>query len=116
MKLGFVVRTGPYTSQNLDTTYELAKRALAKGHEVEVFLYEDGTIAMNSLIKSPGERNIPNKYEELISLGARVTGCGLCAKFRGVKKDVLIEGAKLSGMAVLSNMVESCDRMITFSF
>ncbi|RKZ28134.1 sulfur reduction protein DsrE [bacterium] len=116
MKLGFVVRTGPYTSQNIDTAYELAKRALAKGHSVEIFLYEDGVLSMNKYINSPDERNIAGRMSELIQSGARITGCGLCAKFRGIKKDMIIENTKLSGMAVLSKLVETSDKVITLSF
>ena len=116
MRIGFVERTGPYSSQNIDTVYELSKRAIAKGHQVDIFLYEDGTINLNKNIKSPGERNIADRMIELIGMGVKVSGCGLCAKFRGIGKDVAIDGTKIAGMAVLASMVENCDRIITFSF
>jgi len=96
--------------------YELSKRALKKGHEVMIYLNEDGTIALNSNIKSPGERNIANRLEELVETGAQITGCGLCGKFRGVDNKSLVEGTKFSGMAVLSSMIENCDKIIIFSF
>jgi tRNA 2-thiouridine synthesizing protein D len=34
--------TSPYTYQNSETFYEIAKAALEKGHEVKVFLFVDG--------------------------------------------------------------------------
>ena len=116
MKFGFIVRTSPYTSQNIDSVYELAKAALDTGHDVGIFLYEDGVIAQNSKINSPNERNIAERIKELVDKGAKVVGCGLCAKFRGMSKKDIVEGTKLGGMAVLSAMVDDYDRIITFSF
>jgi sulfur relay (sulfurtransferase) complex TusBCD TusD component (DsrE family) len=116
MTVGFLLRTGPYTSQNIDTCYHLAKRFLAKGHAVKMFLYEDGLLALNKDIKSPQERNLAEMMAELASLGAEIKGCGTCAAFRGLKKDQVIEGAKLGGMAVLVSYVGTCDRFLAFGF
>jgi sulfur relay (sulfurtransferase) complex TusBCD TusD component (DsrE family) len=116
MTVGFLLRTGPYTSQNIDTVYHLAKKLLSKGNGVKLFLYEDGLIALNKNIKSPQERNLAEMMAELASLGADVKGCGTCASFRGLKKDDIIEGAKLGGMAVLVNYIGECDRFLGFGF
>jgi len=116
MKIGFVVRTGPYTTQNIDSVYELSKAAIEKGHEVEIFLYDDAVIAMNKDIKPPKERSIPERLTEIIDLGATVSGAALSAKFRGLRKDALIENTRIGGMSTLNSLVESCDRIITLSF
>jgi sulfur relay (sulfurtransferase) complex TusBCD TusD component (DsrE family) len=116
MTIGFLLRTGPYTSQNVDTCYHLAKRFLAKGHEVKMFLYEDGVFNLAKEIRSPQERNLAEMMVELASLGAEIQGCGTCAAFRGLKKQDVIEGSKLGGMVVLANYVNSCDRFLSFGF
>ncbi len=116
MTVGFLLRTGPYTSQNIDTVYHLAKKLLSKGNGVKLFLYEDGLIALNKNIKSPQERNLAEMMTELATLGADVKGCGTCASFRGLKKDDIVEGAKLGGMAVLVNYIGECDRFLAFGF
>jgi len=116
MKIGFLVRTGPYTSQNIDTVYELAYRALKKGDEVKIFLYEDGVFNMNKDIKSPQERNIADRMREILKLGAEIRGCGTCAKFRGLKKENLIEGTKMAGMAYLVEILNSVDRFLSLGF
>ena len=116
MKLGFVVRTAPYTSQNIDTVYELSKVALSVGHEVEIFLYDDAVMAMNKNIKPPKERSIPDRLTEIINMGAVINGAALSAKFRGLRKDALIENAKIGGMSLLGNLVNTCDRIVTFSY
>lgn len=116
MTIGMMLRTGPYTSQNVDTCYHLAKRLLAKGHAVKMFLYEDGVINIKHQIKSPQERNLAEMMGELAGLGAEIQACGTCAKFRGVKKADIIEGSRLGGMAVLVNYANGCDRFLSFGF
>ncbi|RKZ31467.1 sulfur reduction protein DsrE [bacterium] len=116
MKLGFIVRTGPYTTQDIDTVYELSKAAIGAGHEVEIFLYDDAVMALNKDIKPPKERSIPGRLTEIIDMGATVSGAALSAKFRGLRRDGLIENTRIGGMATLNNLVESCDRIVTLSF
>ncbi len=116
MKVGFIVRTGPYTSQNIDTTYKLIKALLKKGHKAEIFLYEDGVINIDEDIKSFEERNIKDRIVELIEQGVKVTACGTCAKFRGQGKKDIIPQAKHGGMAVLVNILNSSDRFLSFGF
>ena len=116
MKLKFMVRTGPYSYQNIDTVYHLAKRGLKRGHEVFIFLYEDGTLNADSDIKSLEERNIADRIRELLSLGARIGLCGTCAKFRGQNKSDVVEGVKFGGLAVLVREMPECDRFLTFGY
>ncbi len=87
-----------------------------RGHEIRIFLYEDGTINIKHQIRSPQERNIAEMMAELVELGAEIKACGTCAKFRGIKKQDIIEATKLAGMAVLANYVNDCDRFLTFGF
>jgi len=115
MKIGFMVRTAPYTSQDIDTVYELSKAAVNLGHEVEIFLYDDAVIAMNKNIKPPKERNIPERLSELIDMGVTVSGAALSSKFRGLRKSDLIENARITGASTFNRLFENCDRVITFS-
>jgi len=111
-----MVRTGPYSFQNVDTVYELVKAALNKGYKCSVFMYEDGVLNIHKGIKSPGERNIAEHMKELVTKGVEIAACGNCAKFRGLGKDSIIDGTKLAGMAVLTDMVDKSDRFVTFGF
>jgi tRNA 2-thiouridine synthesizing protein D len=116
MKITFNVQTGPYTFQNIDTVYELAKRALDRGHEVAIFLYVDSVGAMSVNTSTPGDRNIPQRLSELAEKGAFIRGCGACAKYRGYKRDEMVEGTRLAGTAVLGEMIATSDRFINFGF
>jgi tRNA 2-thiouridine synthesizing protein D len=112
-KIGFLVTAGPYTFQNLDTACHLSKAFLDRGDQVSIFLYMDAVIALNSNIRSPGERSVPGMLQELAGRGAQVVACGECAKFRGIRRDIVLEKTQLAGIASLAEMVESCDRFIT---
>lgn len=112
-KLGILVTAGPYTFQHIDTAYFIAKNAIEKGIEVNIFLFIDGVISLSSRIKSPGERHIPTMLKELAERGVNIVGCGDCAQFRGVLRENLYPEIRLAGIATLAEMVESCDRFIT---
>lgn len=116
MKLGFIVRTGPYTSQDIDTVYELSKAAIDSGHEVEIFLYDDAVNAINRNIKPAKDRSIPERLSELINLGVQISCAALSAKFRGLRRDSLIENARITGMSGFSKLFDNCDRIVTLSF
>ncbi len=116
MHVGFLVRTGPYTSQNIDTVYELGKRMLSRGHTLSLFLYEDGVLTIDKDIQSPQERNIKDRLRELAAQGAVIRACGTCSKFRGQSRDDIIETAKLAGLAVLVDFINRSDRFISFGF
>jgi sulfur relay (sulfurtransferase) complex TusBCD TusD component (DsrE family) len=42
MKLGILLTEGPFQTEHHKTATEIAKAALGKGHEVEMFLFLDG--------------------------------------------------------------------------
>ncbi|MEO0106367.1 MAG: DsrE family protein [candidate division WOR-3 bacterium] len=113
-RIGFLITGGPYTFEHLDTVYYLSKAAIEKGINVDIFLYLDGVIALNKNIKSPGERHIPSMLKELAESGAKIVACGDCAHFRGLFRDNVVEGTKLTGIATLAEMIEECDRFISF--
>lgn len=113
VKIGFLVTSAPYSFQDIDTVYHLAKEALQKGHGVDIFLFMDAVIAVNKNIRSPGERSITEMMRELAAAGARIVACGDCAQFRGLRRDVLIDNARMTGIATLGEMIEECDRFVT---
>lgn len=116
MQIGFLVRTGPYTSQNIDTVYELSRRFLAQGHAVAIFLYEDGVLSIMKKIQSPQERNIKDRMSELADSGAIIRACGTCSKFRGQTTDDVIPNTKLAGLATFVDFINKSDRFISFGF
>jgi len=114
MKFGIILLTGPYQHEGADTAYHFTKAALARGHELAgIFLYTDGVYVSNRNIVSPGHRNIAHMFEEL-GVRTKVVACGTCAKFRGMKQDMISNSIKMGGMGALVQMIQDCDRVLVF--
>ncbi|MBU6996133.1 MAG: DsrE family protein [Theionarchaea archaeon] len=114
MRIGVILLTGPYQTESADTAIHFVEAALKKGHTVKgVFLFMDGVYNSNRNVNPPGERNV---VAILNAVGEKVpvTVCAACARFRGMKKDNLTENVRLGGLGELVNLVQSCDRIITF--
>ncbi len=111
-----IVQTGPYLSENFDTAYALAMAARSAGHEASLFFYVDGVGNLNQKISSPGERNIAHMVEKLIEAGVRVAGCGACARFRGITKDMMVAGAHLGSLVDLAEMLGEADAVVSLGF
>ncbi len=113
MKLGIMVRTGPYSNQNIDTALRLLNAALDAGHQVALFLFEDGVYNASSQMRPTGDRNIGEQVRALSERGADVAVCGQCGNYRGMQKEALVEGVKRAGMGQLGQMVATCDRFFS---
>ena len=115
MKLGVLLLSSPYQTQDVDSMIHFVETALKKGHEiVGIFLYTDGIYSLNAKIKAPGDRNLAEELDALGTRGVPIVGCGVCCKFRGVTKHDSIEHGKLGGLGALDGYLERCDRFITF--
>ncbi len=113
MKIGLMLMRPPYTYQDTDTVYFLAKAALKKKHEVKIFLYVDSVITANKEINSGSERNLAKKFEELTSLGVEIKICGVCIQLRGVKREQLLKKGELEGLPGLADLIKECDKFVS---
>jgi tRNA 2-thiouridine synthesizing protein D len=59
-----------------------------------------------------GDRNIPELIKELIDKGVEVHICGICFQYRGLERDKIVPGAKLSGLPELASLIYESDRFI----
>lgn len=112
MKLGFLVTRPPYTYQDIDTLYYVSKEALTKNHQVKIFFYIDSVIVVKKDINSSKERNLYQKMEELVNMGAEIKICWVCVQFRGIKRDQLLPQGELEGLPGLADIVNECDKFI----
>ena len=59
------------------------------------------------------DRDIPRKLESLIQeKGLKVEICGICMDYRGVTKDMIIEGSNPSGLPELASLIYNSDRFV----
>ena len=115
MKITLQAMVNPYTYEDLDSIIKIAHAALDKNHEVSVFLFCDSAIASNAKIKPVrGDRKIPEMLKDLINRGASVEIRGICMDYRGITKDMIIEGSNPSGLPELAELIYETDRFVSF--
>ena len=115
MRIGILILEGPYQHQAVDSAYQFAQAALARGHDiVGIFLYTDGVNNANKFINPPGERNISSRLNDLGEQGIEIVACTACAKFRGMRPNLKVEHVRLSGLGSLAGYLQQADRFVAF--
>ncbi len=113
MKIAIQVMLHPYTNQDVDTAIRIAREAVNKGHEVAIFLFCDSVLSINAAARPVrGDRNIPQLIKELIDAGVEVHICGICFQYRGLEREKIVKGAKLSGLPELASLIYESDRFV----
>lgn len=117
MKILLIINDGPYGTEKAYNALRLANQ-LGKDHEnveVRIFLLADAVGCAIANQSTPnGYYNIERMIRLSLSKSAKVKICGSCAKARGLKDKVLIEGTELSTMEELSNWVVDSDKTLVF--
>jgi uncharacterized protein involved in oxidation of intracellular sulfur len=112
----FVFNDAPYGSERTYNGLRLAN-ALTKVEsiEVSVFLMGDAVGSGVAGQTTPnGYYNIERMLKGLLRRGARIGVCGTCIDARGIKDDILIEGARRSTMDELTAWTSAADRVLVF--
>jgi predicted peroxiredoxin len=102
-KIGFLLALPPsYTSAS--TVYGLAQAALAAGHEVYLYLIDEGV------------KNMPSEeYRELARTGARVFVCAYGCQQHDIPTTEADPNMSLCGLVVLSGIIETCKPFLSFT-
>ena len=119
MKTLFVLndpRTGPFGTERsyngLRPAHALTKR---DGEEVRVFLLADAvTCALAGQQTPNGYYNLERMLGAAIRAGAEVGLCGTCMDARAIRDELLVEGARRSGLEELSDWTIWADKVISF--
>ena len=102
-------------SQNIDTAYELARAAVASGHNVTVFCDADANCSLVAKQDHPDKIAAADKMVSLIEHGVPVLACRESARLRGIdtKKD-FVKGVVDSSLGRLTELMEQHDRIVAF--
>tara|TARA_Y100001970_G_C14208715_1_gene845636 strand:- start:999 stop:1358 length:360 start_codon:yes stop_codon:yes gene_type:complete len=117
MKIGILVKEGPYNHQASDSAYKFAEAAIKKGHKVDaVFFYNDGVNNSTKFMEPPqDDRNIASRWTNLCQKhGVKILTCIAAAKRRGINNDVLIDCGEITGLGNLTDIAIRNDKLITF--
>jgi hypothetical protein len=99
-KLGMMLSTPPEQA-NLKTVIKLSKTALDKGHEVYLYLIDEGT------------KNLKDEQlKELKLRGLRLFVCAYGGQRFGIEPS---DDAVFCGLVVLSDLVKGCNQFISFN-
>ncbi|MDH5751994.1 MAG: sulfurtransferase complex subunit TusD [Deltaproteobacteria bacterium] len=116
MRIGILLKEGPYNHQAADSAYRFAKAAIEKGHTVEsVFMYNDAVINVSNKADPPqDDRDLFKLWSELGSQGVDIWACIAASKRRGISNEVLGENCKITGLGTLTDIAMRVDRLVTF--
>ena len=110
MKIGFLLHKSP-EHQDSQTVKRLTAAFIDAGHEVSIFLMEDGVL--NAIINNT-PRRLTAGFDELVAKGAKISLCTFTTEIRGLRRDQFLEGINFHSQYDLSIMVNECDRFLSF--
>jgi uncharacterized protein involved in oxidation of intracellular sulfur len=107
MKLGIILQSNkPEYAWN---TFRLGITALKAGHQVEIFLMNEGSEL--DAVPNTKDFDISMKVAEFKELKGEIYACGTCLKVRGKAESKI---CPVSTMSDLLKMVERSDKVLVF--
>lgn len=116
MKTLFILNDAPYGTERSYNALRLAG-SLGKheGQEVKVFLIGDAASCAKAGQKLPqGYYNIEVMLKNIARNNFEIGVCGTCMDARGMSESELVEGAKKSTLAQLTEWTIWADKVLTF--
>jgi sulfur relay (sulfurtransferase) complex TusBCD TusD component (DsrE family) len=116
-KFLFILGSGLANSNSPTRCVQFAQVAHQEGHEVSIFLIDEGVIfarkgiTENVVAPTGEEMNVAIEY--LLREKVPIYVCTPCARARGITEDVLLDGAQY---AVAKKLIELAVESIVFNF
>jgi uncharacterized protein involved in oxidation of intracellular sulfur len=116
MQYLFILNDPPYgTERSYNGLRLAASLAKSEGTSVSVFLMGDAaSCAISGQTTPNGYYNIERMLKPLAAKGALIGVCGSCMDARGIKPEMLAEGARRSSMAELTSWTAEADKVLLF--
>jgi len=102
-KLGLLLSTPP-SHPSVETVVQLAQAALRRGVEVYLYLIDEGV-----------KTAVDQRYLDLIDAGVKMSVCAYGCQRHGVITTTVDSRVSLSGLVVLSGIIDGCDRFLAFT-
>lgn len=102
-RLGLLL-SAPPSHPSVETVVQLAQAALRRGVEVYIYLIDEGVKAATD-----------QRYLNLIDAGVKMSICAYGCQQYGVPTISVDSRASLSGLVVLSGIIDGCDRFLAFT-
>lgn len=102
-KIGFLLSLPP-SHTSAKTVHGLAHAALDAGHEVYLYLIDEGVKNIHS-----------DRYRGLAQEGAKIFACAYGCQQHHVPTETIDGKMSLCGLVVLSGIIEACDPFLSFT-
>ena len=102
-KLGLLLSTPP-SHPSVETVAQLAQAALRRGVDVYLYLIDEGV-----------KTAVDQRYLFLIDAGVKISVCAYGCQQHGVLTTTVDSRISLSGLVVLSGIIDGCDRFLAFT-
>jgi len=103
LKLGLLLSTPP-THPSVETVIQLSQAALRRGIDVYLYLIDEG-------VKTATDQ----RYLSLIDAGVKMSVCAYGCQQHGIPTVMVDSRVSLSGLVVLSGIIDACDRFLAFT-
>jgi uncharacterized protein involved in oxidation of intracellular sulfur len=116
MQYLIILNDPPYGSERSYNGLKLAMSLpKSEGTGVSVFLIGDAaSCAVTGQTTPNGYYNIERMLKLLAAKGSPIGVCGSCMDARGIKPEMLVEGAHRSSMDELTGWTEAADKVLVF--
>jgi sulfur relay (sulfurtransferase) complex TusBCD TusD component (DsrE family) len=102
-KLGLLLSTPP-SHPSVETVVQLAQAALRKGVDVYLYLIDEGV-----------KTAVDQRYLGLVDAGVKMSVCAYGCQQHGVLTTTIDSRMSLSGLVVLSGIIDGSDRFLAFT-
>lgn len=102
-KLGLLLSTGP-SHPSVETVLNLTDAAVRRGIEVYLYLIDEGVKSL----RDP-------RFTPLLDQGTKMSVCAYGCQQHGVATSGIDSRISLSGLVVLSGIIDGCDRFLAFT-
>jgi tRNA 2-thiouridine synthesizing protein D len=109
-----VVMEAPYGRERAYTALRFALTAALEGHQVRLFLVQDGVFVAKKGQTPEEFPNIAGMLEDAIKEGVQVKTCTPCCKARSVTSAEVVKGVIMATMNDLVKWCTESDKVITF--
>jgi sulfur relay (sulfurtransferase) complex TusBCD TusD component (DsrE family) len=102
-KLGLLLSTAP-SDKTIETVVRLAEAAIRQGIDVYLYLIDEGVKSFKD-----------SRFSRLLDGGAKMSVCAYGCQQHGVSTQHVDSRVSLSGLVVLSGIIDGCDRFLAFT-
>jgi tRNA 2-thiouridine synthesizing protein D len=109
-------RSGSMMAMDANVASKLARAALEKGYNVNMFGYGEGVTAVKRGQRPKRFPNIGDELQELAGKGVKIAICETCFMARGFDRGEEIPGVKVGSLTNdLLEFLSESDRMVTIA-